>query len=86
MVKQSIFDDAYDELNRRMNGALSLMSKDFKGVKPFGKEFVPMEEQLTQYERIKNDPVAINQLVAQRGQDAVEKWLGNMVKARIRRQ
>ena len=83
-MKESIFEMASGIAKERMDDALNLMKTDFKGVAPFGKKPKSMDEQLYEYSTL--TPETLTKMIDEQGENDVNQWLGDMVKAKERRE
>ena len=75
-MKEGRDEKAYGILKERMDMAFNVLTKDVKGVVPFGKEPKPLDEQIYDYNNM--PPEQLEQMIAESGEFEVEKWLKKM--------
>ncbi len=83
MPNLSIDELTRKKLKERMDDALALMSKRYKGKKPLGQEPKSMDEQLTEYDNL--NPESLEGMLEKFGSDKVRKWSEKMEAEKTRR-
>ena len=82
-MEESRFERVLAKMMTRVERVSSKISADFKNVKPFDTEIVPMDEQLYDYETRGYE--LYQQIAREQGIDAAEEWMNKMEEAKKRR-
>ncbi|KKN57541.1 hypothetical protein LCGC14_0560870 [marine sediment metagenome] len=84
-MRQNVFDTATDILKERMGNANLLITKMFKGARPYRQEPKSDEDRIRDYMQWANDPQMEQQLRQEFGNEGVDKMHTDMQELITRR-
>ena len=82
-MKDNVFDEVLNGLNETVEEVSNSIARDFKGVKPFDKIPLTMDEQLYEYNQLTQ--LALEQMIQTQGLEATKTYVDTMEAEKAKR-